>query len=414
MANDFKKIISNPKFVYLWSSQIFSQVTINIMNFLLLAKLYMVTGSSIATSFLWLAYALPALVFGPIGAAVVDLVSRRKMLMVANFLQALTIFLTIFVNQQSIFILYEVVLVYSLLNQFYVPAESAHLPSTVSKDDLLQANSIFFITTQASLVLGFGFAGIIQRLIGFDGALILCSIFLFIAFVSTSFLEEVAPKKKIPDEFEQALKAFFDSIIAGYEFIRQNKSVLYPLLLLLGFQASLAIIVVSLPVIAKDLLHISVNYSGISIVLPAGIGALLGSIYIPRIIKRGITKIKIIEYSLTLVIFTILSLTFGVPYLQVTYKIIATPILLLLAGFGFLGVNIPTFTSLQTATPIWLRGRVFGNLYFLTTLISVFPVLFSGAIIEVFGIRTMLTILAVMAGVLLVYSKKNGELIIKD
>ncbi|HKC05154.1 MAG TPA: MFS transporter [Patescibacteria group bacterium] len=414
MANDFKKIISNPKFVYLWSSQIFSQVTINIMNFLLLAKLYMVTGSSIATSFLWLAYALPALVFGPIGAAVVDLVSRRKMLMVANFLQALTIFLTIFVNQQSIFILYAVVLVYSLLNQFYVPAESAHLPSTVSKDDLLQANSIFFITTQASLVLGFGFAGIIQRLIGFDGALILCSIFLFIAFVSTSFLEEVAPKKKIPDEFEQALKAFFDSIIAGYEFIRQNKSVLYPLLLLLGFQASLAIIVVSLPVIAKDLLHISVNYSGISIVLPAGIGALLGSIYIPRIIKRGITKIKIIEYSLTLVIFTILSLTFGVPYLQVTYKIIATPILLLLAGFGFLGVNIPTFTSLQTATPIWLRGRVFGNLYFLTTLISVFPVLFSGAIIEVFGIRTMLTILAVMAGVLLVYSKKNGELIIKD
>jgi len=150
MPNEFKNIISKSNFRYLWTSQILSQVTINIMNFLLLAKLYAVTGSSIATSLLWVAYALPALVFGPIGAATVDLISRRKVLMIANLLQAITIFLTIFVNQQSIFILYAVVLIYSLLNQFYVPAESAYLPSTASKDDLSQANSIFFLTSSVN------------------------------------------------------------------------------------------------------------------------------------------------------------------------------------------------------------------------------------------------------------------------
>jgi len=414
MANDFKKVITKGKFKYLWTSQILSTLTINIMNFLLLAKIYSVTKSSIAVALLWVAYALPSVVFGPIGAASVDMVNRRKLLMITNLLQAVTIFLTIFVNQQSIFILYAVVLIYSILNQFYVPAESAYLPSTVSVSDLPQANSLFFITLQASLVLGFGFAGIIQRLIGFNGALILCSIFLFIAFVSTTFLENVAPRKKVPEEFEKALKTFFESIIEGYEFIKENKNVLYPLLMLLGIQASLAIVVVSLPVIAAQILNISVNYSGVSMVVPAGIGAILGSIYVPRMIKNGYRKKKLIEYSLMAVIVSILALSFGIPYLPLVYRVSITPLLIILAGFGFVGINIPTLTFLQSATPLWLRGRVFGNLYFLVTIVTIFPVLFSGAITEIFGIRAMLTLLAFGAGAVLIYSKRNGDLMIKE
>ncbi|HET7098975.1 MAG TPA: hypothetical protein VFI61_01935, partial [Patescibacteria group bacterium] len=125
--NDYKSLLKNSKFMYLWISQLLSQVTVNMMNFLLLARLFTVTGSSIATSLLWLAFALPAIFFGPIGAATVDLVSKRKMLMVTNLLQALTIFSFIFIQQQSIFILYFIVLAYSFFNQFYVPAESASL-----------------------------------------------------------------------------------------------------------------------------------------------------------------------------------------------------------------------------------------------------------------------------------------------
>jgi MFS family permease len=414
MANDITSVIKKPKFAYLWASQILSAVTINIMNFLLLAKIYSTTGSSIAVSLLWLAYALPSVVFGPIGAATVDLISRRKLLMYTNLLQAITIFLTIFVDQQQIFLLYAVVLIYSILNQFYVPAESASLPSTVSVKDLPQANSLFFITVQASLILGFGFAGIIQKLVGFNGALIVCSVFLFIAFISTYFLKEIPPKKAIPEEFEKALKTFFDSIIEGYNFIKRNKNVLYPLLMLLGIQASLAIVVVSLPVIAAQILNININYSGVSIVVPAGIGAVLGSIYIPRLIKKGYRKKQVIEYSLAGVIITILSLCFAIPYLPLVYKITITPLLIILGGFSFVGINIPTLTYLQAATPEWLRGRVFGNLYFMVTIVTVFPVLFSGAITEIFGIRTMLAILALGAFVVLLYSRKHGDIMIRE
>ena len=392
------KILKNAKFRYLWISQLLSQVTVNMMNFLLLAKLFTETGSSIATSFLWLAFALPAIFFGPIGAASVDLISKRKMLMVTNLLQALIVLAFVFIQHQSIFILYFIVLAYSSLNQFYVPAESASLPSIVPKKDLPQANSLFFVTQQASLIAGFGVAGIIQRFIGFNGSLVLCSIFLFISFISVSFLNEMRPRKEIPETFEKIFKTFFESILEGYEFIKNNKSILLPLLLLLGIQAGLAIAVVSLPTIATQILNTPVNLAGLYTVVPTGIGALIGSIYVSKILKMGMRKRKMIEICLAVTGFSLLFLILGIPFLS--------QILMVIIGFGFVGVNIPTFTYLQETTPAWLRGRVFGNLWFLVTIVTVFPVLFSGAITEFFGIRTMFAIIAIGVVSALIYVKK--------
>ena len=74
----FQEIISQKNFLYLWASQILSQLTINIMNFLLLIRLFEATGSSVATSFLWVAYALPAIFIGPFASASIDMLERRK------------------------------------------------------------------------------------------------------------------------------------------------------------------------------------------------------------------------------------------------------------------------------------------------------------------------------------------------
>jgi len=414
MTREYRSLFKNSKFMYLWFSQIFSQITINIMNFLLLAKLYSATGSTIATSLLWLLFALPAVIFGPIGAAAVDLVSRRKTLMITNLLQAVTVLAYLFINQYSLFILFAVVLIYSLLNQFYVPAEAAYLPSAVSKDELTHANSLFFLTAQASLVLGFGFAGLLQGLIGFNGVIILSTVFLFIAFLSTSFLAEEKNKAKMPEGFEKVLKTFFDSILEGYEFIKRNKSVLYPLLLILILQAGLTIIIISLPVIAVQILDISVTFVGVSVVVPAGLGAIVGSIFIPRLLKEGTRKKVIIENSFLIVFAAMIALSLGIPHLPFFYRLLFTPLLIVLIGLGFTGINIPTLTFLQETTPFWFRGRVFGNLGFLITVVTVFPVLFSGAIIEIFGVRTMITLMAMVFLALFLFSNKKGNNLIEE
>jgi len=119
-------------------------------------RLFSVTGSTIATSLLWVAYSIPAIIIGPIASASVDMLDRRKVLIISNLLQAITIFMFIFVYDMNIFLLYGVVFAYSLINQFYVPAELSSLPHLVEKKVYPQANSLFFITQQSMLILGFG------------------------------------------------------------------------------------------------------------------------------------------------------------------------------------------------------------------------------------------------------------------
>ena len=103
---DFKPLIKNNKFLYLWTSQILSQLTIYMLNFILLIRIFSQTGSTIATSLLWISYALPSLLVGPFAAALVDMIDKRKILMVANLLQALVIFVYALTYEKSFFLLY--------------------------------------------------------------------------------------------------------------------------------------------------------------------------------------------------------------------------------------------------------------------------------------------------------------------
>ncbi|HJY98127.1 MAG TPA: MFS transporter [Patescibacteria group bacterium] len=411
---EFKNLIKDKEFLSLWISQMFSQLTINIMNFIILTRLFTITGSTIATSLLWIAYALPAIFFGPIGAASVDLVSRRKILMVTNLLQAATVGTLIFVHQTNIFILYVVVLLYSFFNQFYVPAESSSLPSVVPKRLFPHANSLFFITQQAALVVGFGTAGIILNFLGFTGSLVVCTILLVVAFVSVSFLPEIKPRLAVPQSMEKLVLTFFRSIYEGYKFIKEHKKILFPLILLLGIQVSLAMAVVNIPLIATQILGVDVNFAGILVVVPAGLGAMAASVLISKNLKKTWRKKYVIETASLILAIALLLIVFVIPLLAFALRVIFEPLFVFLLGVGYIGIIIPTLTYLQETTPSWLRGRVFGNFWFLSTIASVFPVLFSGVITEFFGIKTLFILLATAGLFVFYYSKNHGEKLIEE
>lgn len=413
--NDFKPLLKNTKFLYLWSSQILSQVTINIMNFLLLIRLFEETGSSIATSLLWVAYALPAIIIGPFSAASVDMVDRRKLLMLTNLLQSLTIFLYAFSHRQSLFLLYGIAMIYSFLNQFYVPAEQASLPSLVKNENLPHANGLFFLTQQAAIVFGFGIAGFLNQYLGFGRSLYLAAFFLLLAFVSVSFLDKMKVEDKVPDSLEKAIASFFQRIYQGYEFIKGNRSILTALILLLSLQVSLAVIVVNLPVVASQMLRVSIEVSGLLLVAPAGIGALFGALSIPKFLKKGVRKKRVIEFSFMLLTLSLFIFVFIVPEIYDYWaRLVLGSLTILLAGSSFVGIFIPVQTHLQENTPGGLRGRVFGNFWFLATIATIFPVILSGTVAELFGIRTLFTILAGFSLFGLISIKKYGQAVLDN
>lgn len=409
MINVFKPVINNRNFRLLWLSQILSQLSINIMNFVFLIKLFEETGSAISTSLLWVAFSLPAILIGPFASAIVDLTDKRKMLFITNLLQALTIFLYAIFPQANIFILYEVVFIYSLLNQFYVPAEAASLPSLLPKDKLTQGNSLFFLTQQGSLILGFGVAGLIKHFIGFNNTLFVCAFFLFIAFISTYFLPKLTSGNKVPKQFEDAVTNFFGHLVEGYRFIKNERRVLAPVVMLICFQVALQISIVEVPIIAKNLLSIPLNSAGIFLLVPAGVGAILGAILLPKLIAKGWRKKRVIDNSLLTIGIIILTFTFIIPNLSYYFRVFLSFVSIMVLGLSFFGVIIPSQTYLQEWTPKELRGRVFGNFWFLVAVLSVVPVVFAGSIVEILGVKFFLFLIATMAISIHIISKKVGD-----
>lgn len=399
-------LLRNKNFMYLWTSQIMSNLAVNIMVFLVLVHLFEATGSSIASSFVWVAYGIPALVLGPIAAAAVDIYDRRTVLIVSNVIQAVVTLIYALLFQKYLYLSYGVVLGYSLMDQFYVPAETATLPTVVKKDKLASANGLFFLSQQSAAILGFGVAGIVVELIGFRQAMLFGSLMLvFATFVSTRLPSIKPARVSSGRNLEEKIFKFFTRMHEGYLFIRYRKTILYPFLFLMWMQISLSILVVNLPAIGTYLVQTKASLAGILTVGPGGLGALCGTLLVTSLIGKKVRKKKIIDTALL------------VSFFMFTFVSVVTPILpffisraLLIAGFFFVGMAyvgalIPALTYLQVNTPRKFTGRVFGNFWFLTTVATMFPVLFSATITEILGIHLLLIGMGLISGSMLLVSR---------
>ena len=409
MITEYKQLLGNSKFVYLWMSQLLSQLAINVTNFLFLLKLFSITGSTIATSLLWIAYALPVILVGPLAAATVDMFDRRSMLMLTNFLQAASIFFYALLKNPSIFLVYGLAMTYSFLNQFYVPAEAASLPSVVPKKNLPHANSIFFLTQQGSLAIGFAIAGVLYHFLGFSTSLFIGAGFLFLAFVSVSFLPQLKPLEELPKNFEEGLGDFFNRLVEGYHLIKSNRLVLSPLLLLLGLQVCLAVIAVNVPKLVQDVLGLSANVGMAFIAFSAGLGAGTGALVISKLVRAGWRKKRMIDNFLMSLGIFILIFIFNSGGFLGPLSIFASFLTIFFIGLSFIGIVIPAQTFLQEKIPGGFRGRVFGNFWFLVTIVTIFPVLFAGTIAELFGIKLMFILIGAIVIFVSILSRRWGQ-----
>lgn len=399
---EYKLLISNRNFVHLWISQILSQFSINFLNFVIITVLYKSTGSAIVVSLVWIFYAIPVLMLGPFASSFVDLLDKKKILIYTNLLQSMLVLFYVFATDISVFLLFGLVFMYSLLNQFYLPAELASVPYIVDKKRLSYANSLFLITQQSAVVFGFGFASLFLSLLGFRASLLVSSSFLFIAFISVNLISgiDISEKKRT---FERSLSKIFLHIIDGYKYIKENRKILAPLLLIIGLQVILAIGFTNLPIFAEQIFKVPIEYAGILIVVPAGAGAAISAFTIPRslLVRR---KLNVIRHALQLATFSIFLLIFAVEWM-----VAAAYLSVFLLGFSFIAVLIPSQTFLQEHTPIDFRGRVFGNLWLLTTMATIIPLMISASLVEVFGVKILLFIIAMSALMVYLFLHRYGE-----
>ncbi len=397
----------NKSFSLVWLSQILSLLSVNIVNFMMMTKIYEKTGSSLAVSFLWVFYYIPAFFLGPFSGIFVDHWKKRNVLLYTNLLQSLTILLFLLIGEK-VYPVYPFVFLYSLIDEFYLPAQASSIPHLVKKKDLPLANSLFLVTGQGALLVGFSLSGLLMRLLGGNSLIFLSSFFLLMAGIAVYFL----PKDEISGKKIENLTRFWNELKLGYSYIAGKRIVLFPMILSVFFGVILSSVGVSLPAIANQLFKIEVKDAGPLIIVPLGLGA-LSAISLFTKLKQKYRKKSLMSFGLKIVLSVFLFLSLILPILG-KFILPAGILMAFILGFGGLLTFIPNQTLLQENIPPKLRGRIFGTLGFATTVITLPVLLFSATIIDTAGIRPFLFISGAIVLIFLLFFKKAEEIVVAE
>lgn len=105
--------------------------------------IYQLTGSAMATGFMFAALTIPQLIFSPIAGVFVDRMDRKRLMIVSDFLRAGLVLCYLFVNTaDQVWLIYVIAFLESAVSQFFRPSVMAVVPNLVNgEEELTRANA---------------------------------------------------------------------------------------------------------------------------------------------------------------------------------------------------------------------------------------------------------------------------------
>ncbi|AEE15108.1 major facilitator superfamily MFS_1 [Thermodesulfobium narugense DSM 14796] len=381
-------------FLRLWIAQIFSQFSDKFLMAALMIAVSNITSTNISVSSLMVSFALPSVIIAPFIGVFLDKVDRKIILVSINILRSLLSILLVFFLE-NLFAIYLYSFLIASLIVIFAPAEFAMIPKTASKKNLPAANSLFNVTWVMSFILGFAAISPVVLFFGIKVAVVLAAMSYLVAAVVSSILPNDRPHSEV--KYCSFRKALFDS----FTYIKSSK-LIQVLILEQSVATSLMGMVSVLAVgYVREVLHLSeANFS--IIVVPAGLGMVLGSLIIghiktPNFKNSTIVSIGILFASLCLVLMSIIT------------QMLIIPIISFLLGISNALVNIPIQSMMQKVVKESFRGRVFAILNMFISFTSTFPILFTGELADMFGVRICFLILGILTS-FLYFSMKSVAL----
>lgn len=420
----FVQVLRNQAFRRLWLVQGLSQTAQNMINFSLLVMVREIVETqgidqaNTAISLLVLAFSSPAVIFSAVAGVVVERANKRTVMIIANGLRAMAVLAFIALNPNwppvlTLTALYTITFFLGTVGQFFGPAQAAAIPSIVSPKELLSANALFNLTFTGSQVLGFATLGPVAiKLLGVETTMI-GILFLYILTTGLAMLLPSTPAlvREAAGENRQPFRQFALEAREGLVFILQ-RPVLIKAITYLTFATTTYLMIATLgPDFIATVLKLppqDVAY----IVAPAGLGVLCGALLVNRV-ARYIKPARLVDFGLTgaglsLALFALTepigrSLGFadeGAGRLLIIISIVWAACL----GISNAFILVPAQTLLQRGSPQHGLARVYATFFTISNIASFAPVLFAGAFADLFGV---MTVMVVIAGMLLVIGLYN-------
>lgn len=417
----FASVISSRGFRFLWFNQILVQLAYNTLNFALIIWVFKLVNSNLAVAGLLLATYLPAIFFGIFAGVFVDIVDRRKLIILIDLLMALAFFIFIWIKSSYILILLNTFFINSLA-QFFMPSESSSIPMLVSKRQLFLANSLFSLTLYGSFMVGFSIGGPILNHFGINSLFIMGAVILLFAFVLAQNLPTIkvlsAKGKSIPRLSFSKIGRIFDLTVPEVKktlkFIRGKVSLVAAIGLLSLVQGVIGVLAVITPSYLETVLRIHATDASYFVMLPLGFGMVTGALVVGRFFhnlpRRFLVVPAIITSGLLFIIMGLLPLLaqllqsaelpvhlnrpryfFRAPSISSFFAVLA-----FLVGFCTVSIIIPSQTVLQENTVEKNRGKIFAVLFVLMTAFSALTVPLAGALADLFGVTVVMVGLGIV------------------
>lgn len=395
-----RELEPNRHFAKLWASQALSLTAFNMVNFTLLLRVFELTDSAVMVGLFVLSFGLPSLFFGAIAGVFADRWNRRSVLIGTNLLRTLAVLLYL-PALDHLPTLFAVTFGIATITQFFTPAEGATIPDLVERKRLVAANAVFMTTLFGSFVLGYGIAGPLSAT-GGDGLVIGLAAVMFalagLACLSLPKVKQVTHRVKLTD----AYRGLFAQLKGGFEVVRTNRFVRYGLVQLTFIWATIGVVMVIVPAYTSEVLHLNLREISRLIILPIGIGMLIGGYVLYRA-RRQFGVGTIVAFSLLVAGLAVVGLGQigavsewlqhrGVfPHDADAVRQLVTSVASTLLGFGVAIVMIASQTLIHEHTAPAVRGRIFGVLGMSVNAANTIPILLAGTLTDVFSATAVVT-----------------------
>ncbi|MGI8420626.1 MAG: MFS transporter [Candidatus Levyibacteriota bacterium] len=404
MNSHILRVFSERSFLFLWIGEVFTQIASNLFNFLLILIVFKLTHSNTAVSGVVLSFTIPAILFGSIAGVYVDRWDKKTVLIATNIIRAALLILLIFALN-NIYIIYLVSFLFTILVQFFIPAESPMIPLVVKKPLLLQANALFGLALFGSILVAYILSGPLLLFLQPAKTIILISIMLLAGALSIWFIKPNYTKSALIKRKQNAELNVFHDLKHTLKLISRTRSITQSLFLLALSQILILILATIAPGYAAQILGIPVEQFAIVFVAPAALGMVVGAVTIVNLFHKHTTK-RIITIGIFLSGFAMLLLPLDSKvvshnivqdinmYLPRAFSITVFHIMVFLAfilGVANSLVFVPANTKLQEETSDEFRGKIYGFLNTFVGVLSLIPIILVGGLADVIGVGSVIT-----------------------
>jgi len=391
-------ILKNTSFMSLWWSQVLSQLADRIIFVVFVAYItHLYGGDERFTSYLYVAFTIPAILLTAVAGVFVDRWPRRLTLVAINVMRGILVFALPQMAEAGLGCLYLLAFLLSSVTQFFVPAESATIPTIVPKSQLLSANSLFTTTMMASVIVGFALGDPLIELLSLEEVHWALSLLFMGAAVclfglridkNVALPDRVDPTK--PRTMQESVNRFTAELKEGFAYIREHTAVWHAMAkLALLFSAIVAMCILSIT-FSKNFLYVDPTVAARKfayIVASSGIGMAVGAVLVSTALKR-------LPAPFTASPFATIPMPSGTPPLVLSDRMAWTYIASIVMGLGAAAVSIPLQAFLHDRIPEAIRGKVLGVQFTMLSTSSTLPALIAGLSSHFMGVQAMMLWLA--------------------